>query len=164
MLLELQDQLEQEQLEDELIEEEEVARRHPGSGRQFVQHVVCACDMETFVYLPHNVWFLLFTTEIHIFAPLIYSVLRGNSNDRDLNISAFVAKVDPLPEHTIAPISMDEKKDNLFEGVKVDAPDKGDLFETNLPIVTSVPLPQTIWMFGAGLFGLLSVAKRKNIM
>ncbi len=99
-----------------------------------------------------------------IFAPLIYSVLRGNSNDRDLNISAFVAKVDPLPEHTIAPISMDEKKDNLFEGVKVDAPDTGDLFETNLPIVTSVPLPQTIWMFGAGLFGLLSVAKRKNIM
>jgi len=28
--------------------------------------------------------------------------------------------------------------------------------------VTTVPLPQAVWLFGAGLFGLLSVSKRKK--
>lgn len=30
--------------------------------------------------------------------------------------------------------------------------------------VTTVPLPQVVWLFGAGLLGLLKVSKRKNLL
>ena len=100
-----------------------------------------------------------------VFAPPIFSVLRENSSDRDLNIRAFVVKYDPSHEDAMASISMDAKKNDLFERTKANVTVKGNLSVINLLAVTSpVPLPQAVWMFGAGLLGLLSVAKRKKIM
>ncbi len=95
-----------------------------------------------------------------VFVPPIFLVLRENSIDRDLGSRVFVAKVDPSSEHEMASISKYTKKDDLSEGAKPNVADKGN----NLPEVKPVPLPQAIWLFGAGLIGLLSVAKRKNIM
>ena len=30
--------------------------------------------------------------------------------------------------------------------------------------VTAVPLPQAVWLFGAGLLGMLKLSKRKNLL
>jgi len=48
--------------------------------------------------------------------------------------------------------------DKSFVGLKVTT-----VATQDLPPVT-VPLPQAVWMFGVGLFGLLSVSKRKKLL